>query len=381
VPTVFVPRERRPGEARVAATPETAGRLVKAGIAVVVEAGAGARSFVEDAAYEAAGARVVSGDAAREAALGADIQARVGPPADEEPLRSGGIVIGLLQPLRALAAVRRYISERVSAFALEMLPRTTRAQTMDALSSQASVAGYRVALLAATHLPRHFPLLMTAAGTVRPARVVVVGAGVAGLQAIATCRRLGAVVEATDVRPETKAEIESLGGRWIEVPRAEEAKGEGGYAREASPELLARQRAALADRIAAADALITTAAVPGRPAPRIVSEEMIARMRPGSVVIDLAAEQGGNCAPTRPGETVALNGVAVHGPVDVAGALAADASALYARNIQAFILHIAPKGALKVDVKDEIVDGTLICHEGGVRSAAVKARLFAEGGA
>ena len=370
---VFVPKESRPGETRVAATPETVKRLAAAGLEVVVETGAGEAAYFADAAYEAAGARLERDGTA--AWRSADAVLKVAPLTPEETgaLRSGAVVVGLLAPYRERETVERLAAGGVTALAMELVPRITRAQPMDALSSQASIAGYKAALLAAARLPRYFPLMMTAAGTIPPARVVVMGAGVAGLQAIATARRLGAVVEVSDVRAAVKEQVESLGGRFIELPQAESGEGAGGYAREMGEEFLARQRQIVAERVAAADAVVTTALVPGRPAPRLVTNAMVEAMRPGSVVVDLAIEQGGNCEPSEADREVLHGGVLVLAPSNLAATVPHHASTLYARNVQALFQLLLRDGKLAVDPSDEIVAGCLLTHQGEVRHAPAAA--------
>jgi proton-translocating NAD(P)+ transhydrogenase subunit alpha len=364
---VFVPKESRPGETRVAATPETVKRLAAAGLEVAVEAGAGEAAYFPDAAYEAAGARLERDGAA--AWRSADAVLKVAPltPDEAGALHSGAVVVGLLAPYRERETVERLAAGGVTALAMELVPRITRAQPMDALSSQASIAGYKAALLAAARLPRYFPLMMTAAGTIPPARVVVMGAGVAGLQAIATARRLGAVVEVSDVRAAVKEQVESLGGRFIELPQAESGEGAGGYAREMGEEFLARQRQIVAERVAAADAVITTALVPGRPAPRLVTTAMVEAMRPGSVVVDLAIEQGGNCELSESDREVVHRGVLVLAPSNLAATVPHHASTLYARNVQALFQLLLRDGKLAVDPSDEVVAGCLLTHQGEVR--------------
>lgn len=364
--TIFVPRERTAGETRVAATPDTVKRLVKEGFAVRVESGAGEGAHLPDEAYVAAGATLVS-DAA-EGWAQADVVAKVAPPSlvEVSQLKEGALVVGFLAPHRSVDLARALAERKVSSLSMELVPRISRAQTMDALSSQANIAGYKAVLLAAAHLDRYFPLLMTAAGTVQPAKVVVMGAGVAGLQAIATARRLGAVVEVSDIRPAVKEQVQSLGARFIDVELGEGGDGAGGYARELTAEQLAKQQAIIADRVAAADVVITTALVPGRPAPKLVTEATVKRMRPGAVIVDLAAEQGGNCELTVAGETVERHGVKILAPLNVPASLSHDASSLYARNVQALLLHVAPKAALTLDVEDEIVKGALFTHEGRI---------------
>src|SRR6185295_17006429 len=370
---VFIPRERRPGETRVAATPETVRRMVKLGLEVAVERGAGDASLFRDADFEAAGARLADG--AVEAWKSADAVLKVtapavfeGLPGDEaERLKPGAALIGFLAPYRNLEMVRRLAAGGVTSFALELLPRVTRAQPMDALSSQASIAGYKAVLLAAWRLPKYLPLLMTAAGTIKPARVVVMGAGVAGLQAIATAKRLGAVVEVSDVRPAVKEQVESLGGKFIELPLAESGEGQGGYAREMGEDFLRRQREIVQRHLAAADAVVTTALVPGRPAPRLVTAEMVRAMRPGAVIVDLAVEQGGNCELSQPDREVVENGVVILGPSNLAATMPHDASLLYARNVFALLqILLDAEGKLAPDLKDEIVAGALLTHAGGV---------------
>jgi H+-translocating NAD(P) transhydrogenase subunit alpha len=344
-------RERAPGERRVALVPETAGKLLAAGFEVVVEAGAGDAASFPDAAYTDTGATI--GDA-----WGADVVVAVRRP-DAERLRDGQIVIGFLDPLADPAGVELLASHGVTAFAMESIPRITRAQSMDALSSQATVGGYRAALLAAEHLPRFFPMLMTAAGTVPPAKVLVIGAGVAGLQAIATARRLGAVVTGFDVRPVVREQIESLGASWLDLG-VTGAEAEGGYARELTPEEMQAQQTALEARIGEFDAVITTAAVPGRAAPRIIPASAVRTMRPGSVIVDLAAETGGNCELTRPGEVAVREGVTLVGLTNLPSTMPYHASTLYSRNVMALLLHLAPEGRLNLDWSDEITAGACV---------------------
>jgi proton-translocating NAD(P)+ transhydrogenase subunit alpha len=374
---VFIPRERRPGETRVAATPETVKRMVKEGLAVGVERGAGTAAYFPDAQYEAAGARLLDDAAAGWRA--ADVVLKVRPPVEGEEPRPGAVLVGLLAPHANLEQVRHLASSRVTALAMELVPRITRAQNMDALSSQASIAGYKAVLLAGVYLPKYMPLLMTAAGTIPPARLVVMGAGVAGLQAIATGRRLGAIVEVSDVRPAVKEQVESLGGKFIELPMlaGESGEGAGGYAREMSEDFLRRQREIVAERVAAADAVITTALVPGKPAPRLVSAETVRSMRPGSVVVDLAIEQGGNCELSQADREVMEGGVAILAPSNLPATLPHDASTLYARNVLALLLHIVKGGALALDPGDEIVSAMLLTHEGDIRHAPTAERLQA----
>ena len=374
---VFIPRERRPGETRVAATPETVKRMVKQGLEVAVEQGAGVASLFSDAEFEAAGARLVSDPGP--AWESADVVLKVTPPGrfeglsrhEAEGLKPGAVLIGFLAPYRNLDMVRILASGRVTSLSLELVPRVTRAQPMDALSSQASIGGYKAVLLAAWRLPKYMPLLMTAAGTIKPARVVVMGAGVAGLQAIATAKRLGAVVEVSDIRAAVKEQVESLGGKFIELPQAESGEGQGGYAREMGEEFLRQQREIVQRHLAAADAVITTALVPGRPAPRLVTAEMVRAMRPGSVIVDLAVEQGGNCELSKADSEVVDNGVLILGPSNLPAAMPHDASLLFARNVNALLqLVIDKEGKVAPSLDDEIIAGALLTHGGEVRHKA-----------
>ena len=378
---VLVANETSVGEPRVAATPETVKHMAEAGLNVRIEEGAGAGAFLADAEFAAVGAEIapVSETGRREA----DVLLKVGPLGDlpgvgqseVSLLKSGAVVIGFLDPFLHLDTVQALARGSITSLPMEFVPRVTRAQSMDALSSQASIAGYKAVLLAAGRLPRYFPLLMTAAGTVRPARVVVMGAGVAGLQAIATARRLGAVVEVSDIRPAVAEQVESLGGRFIPLPEMETGEGSGGYAREMGEEFLRLQREILTEHVAAADVVITTAAVPGKPAPRLLSTEMVDRMRPGGVIVDLAAERGGNCELTQAGEEIVHHGVTVLGPLNVAGSMPRDASALYSRNVLELLREIVNEGALNIDRENDVVGATLLTHDGEVVHEMVAARL------
>jgi NAD(P) transhydrogenase subunit alpha len=373
---IFVPRETTSGEHRVAATPETVRRLVKEGFEVAVEAAAGAASFFADEAYREAGGRLATGQD-----WGADVVLKVAPPTPQEAhaLASEAVLVGLLSPHQNLEMVRVLRDRRVSSLAMELIPRITRAQPMDALSSQASIAGYKAALLAAWRLPKYFPLLMTAAGTIKPARVVIMGAGVAGLQAVATAKRLGAVVEVSDIRPAVQEQVESLGGRFIELPMAETGEGEGGYAKEMGEEFLRRQREIVAEHVAAADVVITTAQVPGRPAPMLVPRAMVERMKPGSVIVDLAVATGGNCELSRMDEEVVHRGVLILGVGNLPATTSHDASAVYARNVLNLILEIrGGDGTVTIDPENEIVDGALLTHDGEVRHAPTREALDAD---
>jgi NAD(P) transhydrogenase subunit alpha len=351
---VGVPRESTPDERRVALVPETAGKLAAGGFDVVVERDAGERASFPDALFTDAGA--ATGDA-----WDADVVVKVRKPSADETakLRSGQVLIGFLDPLGDPAGTEALAARGVIAFAMESIPRITRAQPMDALSSQATVGGYKAALLAAEHLPRFFPMLMTAAGTVPPAKTLVIGAGVAGLQAIATARRLGAVVTGFDVRPVVREQIESLGANWLDLGVAG-AEAEGGYARELTPEEMQAQQHALEERISGFDVVITTAAVPGRPAPKIIPASAVEAMRPGSVIVDLAADTGGNCEVTVPGEIVEHGGVTLVGLRNLPASMPYHASMLYSRNIQALLLHLAPDGELVLDWSDEITAGACV---------------------
>ncbi|MBI4220057.1 MAG: Re/Si-specific NAD(P)(+) transhydrogenase subunit alpha [Chloroflexi bacterium] len=364
---ISAPREMAPGERRVALVPETASRFVKNGHEVLVQAGAGIGASFPDAAYVKAGARIVPDAVA--AAGAADVYACVGKPGPDSivALRPGSVVIGLLDVRRDPATLRALAERGVSAFGLEMVPRIARAQRVDVLSSQASVAGYKAALIAANALAKYLPMMVTAAGTTPPAKALVLGAGVAGLQAIATARRLGAVVEAFDVRAAVKEQVASLGGKFLELAPAD-AEAAGGYARAQTEEEQSRMREALKPHIADADVVITTAAVPGRRAPLLVTADAVRAMRPGSVIVDLAAESGGNCELTKPGETVTVDGVTVHGPLNLPASMANHASQLFSRNIAALLeLLIDRERNLKIDFKDEVVDTMCVTHEGKIR--------------
>jgi H+-translocating NAD(P) transhydrogenase subunit alpha len=361
---VVVPRETAEDERRVACVPDTVTRLSAAGLAIVIERGAGVAAGYPDDAYVAAGAEV----AGRDALATADVVLAVQPLplADAATLQRGALVLSFLQAAAEPELVKAFADRAVSAMSLERLPRISRAQSMDALSSQALVVGYRAALIAAERLPRFFPLLMTAAGTVPPAKVLVLGAGVAGLQAIATARRLGAVVSAYDVRTAAAEEVKSLGATFVSLD-LEALEGAGGYAREMTEERAARQRELLTPVLAASDAVITTAAVPGRKAPLLVDTAMVEAMRPGTVIVDIAAESGGNCELARPGEEVVHNGVLIWGGRNMASGMAFDASRLYARNLANLVLLMTKEGNVVPDLDDEIVAGCLVVHEGAIR--------------
>ena len=360
---VAVPKEITAGERRVALVPDGAQKLAAGKLSVLVQSGAGRPAFFPDEAYEKAGARLVP-DAAT-AYTDGNALLKVQPPTLEEVgrMQAGAVLISFLQPAWNGDVVKALARQRVTAFSLELVPRISRAQSIDALSSQANVAGYKAVLMAATRLGKFFPLLITAAGTVAPARVLVLGTGVAGLQAIATARRLGAIVEAFDVRPAVKEEVKSLGATFIELP-LEAQEGQGGYAREQSPEFLRRQQELLGDRVAAADVVITTAAVPGRRAPILVTKEMVARMRPGSVIVDLAAETGGNTEGLKPGEVLDVGGVVIDGTRNIPSTVPVHASQLYSRNVTNLLLLLVKDGNLNLNFDDEIVKGSCVTHGG-----------------
>jgi H+-translocating NAD(P) transhydrogenase subunit alpha len=361
---VVVPAETRAGERRVAAVPESVGRLVKAGLEVVVESGAGRHAHIDDAAYVAAGATTGTGDVL----AGAEVVLHVSPLTSDQIARlaQGAVTIGFLSPSANAEGVRAARDARVTALAVELLPRISRAQSMDALTSQALVSGYRAALVAADRLPMFFPLLMTAAGTIKPAKVLVLGAGVAGLQAIATAKRLGAVVSAYDVRPASADEVRSMGAKFVELD-LEALEGSGGYAREMGEDRAARQRELLAPYVAEADAVITTAAIPGRPAPLLVTRAMVEAMKPGSVVVDLAAESGGNVEGVVAGEEVVIGRATVWGGRDVPSQMPVDASRLYARNVSDLLLLMTKDGVVAADWEDEITAGCWVTRNGEVR--------------
>jgi NAD(P) transhydrogenase subunit alpha len=362
---VGVVKESAPGETRVAVVPDTARRLAGDGVEVLVERGAGESATFADADYEEAGARAVSAD---ELYAEADVVCRVRKPAPDEVarLREGQVLLGLLQPLVDLELARSLAERRVTAFSLDSIPRVTRAQPMDALSSQSTVAGYKAVVLAAEHLGKFFPMLTTAAGTIPPAKVLVLGAGVAGLQAIATARRLGAVVSAFDVRPVVKEQVESLGASFLELD-VEGAEGVGGYAVALAEDQHEREQQLIAHHAAASDAVITTALIPGRPAPELITEEAVRGMHAGAVIVDLAAEAGGNCAATKPGETIVADGVTIVGLTNVPATMPVHASQMYSRNVLAFLGLIVAEGELRLDFEDEIVRDTCVAHGGEVR--------------
>ncbi|WP_119155216.1 Re/Si-specific NAD(P)(+) transhydrogenase subunit alpha [Caldimonas tepidiphila] len=366
---IGIPLETLAGETRVAVTPETVKKLKAQGHVLRVQSGAGVAASVTDEAYAAAGAEIT--DAAGALACELVLKVRAPQPQELALMKPGSVLVGMLNPFDA-EGLQRMAAAGLTAFALEAAPRTTRAQSMDVLSSQANVAGYKAVMLAANAYQRFMPMLMTAAGTVKAARVVILGVGVAGLQAIATAKRLGAVIEASDVRPSVKEQVESLGAKFIDVPyetaeEREAAEGVGGYARPMPPSWLERQKVEVAKRVAQADIVITTALIPGRPAPVLVSEEMVRSMKPGSVIVDLAAPQGGNCPLTEPGRTAVKYGVTLVGETNLPALVAADASALYARNVLDFLKLILNKeGGLHIDLQDDIVAACRVTQQGQV---------------
>jgi len=369
--TIAVRNETADSEARVALVPEMVAKFVAAGARIRLESGAGRRAGFPDALYK--DAEIMPG---RDAVLdGADALVCVAPPDPDviAKLKPGASVLGFLAPYRDNARIEALRDAKITAFSVELIPRISRAQSMDALSSQAAVAGYKAALIAANSSGQFFPMLTTAAGTMRPAAVLVIGAGVAGLQAIATAKRLGARVSGYDVRPETKEQVESLGARFVELNVS--AVGEGGYARALSDEERAQQQRELAQHLAKMDVVITTAAVPGRPAPRIVSAQMVAGMHPGAILVDLAAESGGNCALTEAGKSVDANGVSIIGPVNLPSQLARHASEMYARNLWNFLSPWIKDGELQIDWEDEIITGSAITHDGKISHQATRERV------
>ncbi len=369
--TIGALRERAPQETRVSLVPEVAAKLIRAGARVLMERGAGERSNFPDGLYGG----VEWAGSLTQLLEQADVLLTVQSPTVEQIglLRPSAVVVGFLQPYARPAEVKALRDRRITSFAVELIPRISRAQSMDALSSQAAIAGYKAVLIAANHLPKFLPMLTTAAGTIRPAQVLVIGAGVAGLQAIATARRLGAVVEAYDVRSATREQVRSLGAKFVETGVS--AEGAGGYARELTAEERSTQQEALDSRIAAADAVVTTAAVPGRPAPRIVSRAAVERMRPGSVLVDLAAEQGGNCELTRADEVVDHAGVTIAGPVNLPGQLAYNASEMYARNLLNFLQPALAKGELAIDWSDEVFAQACLTRDGRIEHEPTRKQI------
>ncbi len=370
---VSVPKEKVPGEQRVALVPELVPRLTKAGLDVVVQSGAGESAGFFDAAYEEKGAHL-----AAEVFDRADVLLKVQPPTIDEIARMNedSILIGFLQPYINITAIKALAEHKVTAFSMELMPRITRAQPMDALSAMSTVAGYKAVLIAASRLPKFFPLLMTAAGTITPARVFIIGAGVAGLQAIGTAKRLGAVVEAYDTRPAVKEQVESLGAKFAELGlAAKDAEDRSGYAKAQSDEFYHKQQEMMSKYVAAADVVIPTALVPGQRAPILITEEMVRGMRPGSVILDLAAEQGGNCALTEPGREVVRHGVIIIGPMNLPSTVPFQASEMYARTVTSYLVHLLKDGKPHLDMDDEMTRGPLVTYRGEVVHEVVRARL------
>ncbi|MGO8672277.1 MAG: Re/Si-specific NAD(P)(+) transhydrogenase subunit alpha [Capsulimonadaceae bacterium] len=376
-----VPRETKPGERRVALVPDSVSRLSKLGVTVHVETGAGDSAGYLTEAYRSAGATIVADAAALYGA--AEIVVKVGRPSCDElsAMRPGTVVVGFLSPLGDPAYVQQLATRGVSGVSMEAIPRTTRSQAMDALSSQSNIAGYKAVLIGATTLPKFFPMLTTAAGTVAPARVLIIGAGVAGLQAIATARRLGAIVSAYDTRAVVKEQVKSLGAEFLEIDLGEDAQTAGGYAKELSAEAIEKQRQFMVKHIGASDVVITTALVPGRRAPLLVTEEAVQAMKPGSVIVDLAAENGGNCAFTQPDQTVEKFGVSIIGPTNLPATVPLHASQLYARNIVSLLGILVKDGKLNLDFEDDIIRDACLTHEGKVLHKPTLAALeSAQGG-
>jgi NAD(P) transhydrogenase subunit alpha len=372
---VAVPRETREGERRVALVPESCKKLVGKGIQVAVESGAGAAAFFPDNGYNAVGATIETDAGALLG--GADFVAKVQPPslAEVGRMREGAMLLTTLLPIKNLDVVRALAERKITAFSTDCIPRTTRAQSMDTLSAMSNVAGYKAVLIAANELPRYFPMFMTAAGTIFSAKVFVIGAGVAGLQAIATARRLGATVTATDTRRAVAEQIQSLGAKFVGVESTEDAQTASGYAKELSQEYYRKQGELIAQQCASHDVVITTALIGGVKAPKLITADMVRKMQSGSVIVDLAAEAGGNCELTRPGETVIENGVKIVGPLNLPADMARDSSTLYSRNITSFVLAFWKDNAFNLDLSDELIKGALVTHAGQVLHAPSKAAL------
>lgn len=376
---VAIPKEIAPGETRVAAIPATVKELIKIGMEVIVETGAGEKSFFADEVFKEAGATIEKDT--KKLYEKANLVLKVNHPIYNEQLKtheadllkSGTAFVSLFQTTREQEAVEKLVKNKVTAFSMHLIPRTTLAQKMDALSSQANIAGYKAVLIAAAHLGKYMPLLMTAAGTIPPAKVLILGAGVAGLQAIATAKRLGAQVEAFDVRPAVKEEVESLGAKFVEVEAdSDDGVGEGGYAKETSEEYKKKQQILIKERIGKSDIVVTTALIPGKPAPLLIPKDMVDGMIPGSVIIDLAAENGGNCELTKAGEIVKHNEVIIDGTLNLPGSMPIHASQLYAKNITSFITYLCPEGKLNLDTEDEIISGALFAHNGEIVNEMTK---------
>ncbi|MBT3251543.1 MAG: Re/Si-specific NAD(P)(+) transhydrogenase subunit alpha [Candidatus Marinimicrobia bacterium] len=379
---VAIPKEINPGENRVAVVPSTVKELVKKGLTVHVETGAGSGSFISDNAFQDAGAKIINDT--KELYNSADMILKVYHPIMNEKLgvheadllKEGCGLTSLLQTTRELDLVKKLTEKKITGFSMHLIPRTTLAQKMDALSSQANIAGYKAVLMGAVHIGVYMPLLMTAAGTIPPAKVLILGAGVAGLQAIATAKRLGAQVEAFDVRPVVKEQVESLGAKFVEVESdTSDGVGEGGYAKETSDDYKKKQSALIKEHIAKSDMVITTALIPGRPAPILIPDDMVEGMKPGSVIIDLAAENGGNCSMTKKDEVTNVNEVIIDGTVNIAGSMPVHASQMYAKNISAFVTYLCPEGEMNLNLEDEIISGAMFSHNGEVTNEMTKQAL------
>ena len=364
---VGVLKEVLDGENRVAVTPQSVKDLLKSGLEVHIQAGAGESSFIADSDYENSGAKIIAD--ASSILSNSDLTVKVATATLDEidQLKNGSAYISFIQTTRDTEAVKKLTQKNISAFSMHLIPRTTLAQSMDALSSQANVAGYKAVITGAIHLPVYMPLLMTAAGTIPPAKVLIIGAGVAGLQAIATAKRLGAQVEAFDVRPEVKEQVESLGAKFVEVAsESEEGVGEGGYAKETSDDYKEKQQALMKEHISKSDLVISTALIPGKPAPLLIPSSMVEAMKKGSVIIDLAAENGGNCQDTVAGEVKNINGVTIDGTLNFPSTMQVHSSQLYAKNISTFISHMTKEGAIEIDMEDEIISESIFTHQGKI---------------
>lgn len=372
---IGVPKEAQAGENRVSLVPETVAKLVKAGFKVRIERGAGEKAYFNDSDYEKAGASI--SQSAEDVFASSEIIVKVGVPSAAEigRLKQGAVYISFLNPLAEPSLSAELAKRGVTAFSMELIPRTSRAQSMDALSSQANIGGYKAVLTATMALGKYFPMLTTAAGTVPPAKVLVIGVGVAGLQAIATARRLGAVVSAFDIRPEVKEQVQSLGAKFVEAKVDVDAKADGGYAKEVNEETKRKLQEALAETVAASDVVITTAQVPGKKAPVLVTRDMVARMKPGSVIVDMASEQGGNVEGSKPGQTVVSEGTSIIGPVNLPASLPVHASQLYSRNILSLLGLLVKDGKLNLDFNDDILKGACVAHGGQVVNERVKGLL------
>ena len=376
---VAIPKELNNLEPRVAATPGSVKQIIKSGLDVYVESGAGLKSFISDDAYQSSGATIIK--SSKELLSNADITLKVLPPSNEEIdlLKEKSVFVSLCQTTRELETVRNLTKKKISAFSMHLIPRTTLAQKMDALSSQANIAGYKAVLIAASRLGVYMPLLMTAAGTIRPSKVLILGAGVAGLQAIATAKRLGAQVEAFDVRPVVKEQVESLGAKFIEVEsESDDGVGEGGYAKETSEDYKKKQQELIHEHISKSDAVITTALIPGRPAPILIPSTMVESMKPGSVIMDLAAENGGNCELTQKDKIVNHNQIIIDGTSNLPGTMPVHASELYSKNVAAFLTYMVKDGQLNLDLEDEIISGALYSHNSEITHLPTKESLDKE---